>query len=104
MTDLTHDPAELTFEQQKELTAILEDYRNNPSNSNKYRYNLFAKIDEYLAQATRRAEVEGAIRELENLGFDKRLDDPILYCGEDRQVPRKDRIEALKRQLGKETK
>lgn len=40
--------AELTFEQQKEITRILEGYRANPSNSNKFRYELFAYIDSIL--------------------------------------------------------
>lgn len=39
---------ELTFEHQKEITRILEGYRSNPSNSNKYRYELFAYIEEHL--------------------------------------------------------
>lgn len=42
---------ELTFKQQQEITEILEQYRSNPSNSNKYRYHLFAYIDELLAPA-----------------------------------------------------
>jgi len=38
----------MTFEQQQEVTRILEAYRANPSNSNKYRFELFAYIDELL--------------------------------------------------------
>lgn len=44
------DPDELTFEQQQEITKRLEGYRSNPSNSNKWRYDLFAYINEQLAQ------------------------------------------------------
>lgn len=44
--------AELTFEQQQEITKILELYRRNPSNSNKYRYQLFAYIDDLLSAPT----------------------------------------------------
>lgn len=36
----------LTFEQQEEISAILENFRKNPSNSNKYRYELFAYIED----------------------------------------------------------
>lgn len=41
----------MDFEQQQEITKILEQYRNNPSNSNKYRFELFAYIDKALEQA-----------------------------------------------------
>jgi hypothetical protein len=47
MTNLEQE-IELTFAQQQELTKILELYRSNPSNSNKYRFQLFAQINEYL--------------------------------------------------------
>lgn len=54
----------MDFEQQQEVTKILEDYRNNPSNSNKYRFELFAYIDKALEQAEQAARVD----ELERLG------------------------------------
>jgi hypothetical protein len=47
-TERVSEP-ELTFEQQQEITKILELYRTNPSNSNKYRYQLFAYIDDLLS-------------------------------------------------------
>lgn len=37
---------ELTLGQQQDITDILENYRNNPSNSNKYRFELFAYIND----------------------------------------------------------
>jgi hypothetical protein len=49
----------MSFEQQQEITAILESYRTNPSNSNKYRFELFAYIDKILA--AHQAEVERII-------------------------------------------
>lgn len=42
--------SELTFCEQQQLTEILELYRSNPSNSNKYPYQLFAEIDVMFAQ------------------------------------------------------
>ena len=36
---------ELTFEQQQEISRIIENFKNNPSNSNKFRYELFAYIE-----------------------------------------------------------
>jgi hypothetical protein len=59
---------ELTFEQQEELTHILEAYRNNPSNSNKYRYQLFAKIDEYIASHAPAALLDRVERDSRNEG------------------------------------
>jgi hypothetical protein len=38
----------MTYQEQKEVDRILEDFRNNPSNSNKYRYELYAYIDELI--------------------------------------------------------
>lgn len=40
---------ELSFDQQQDITQILEAYRSNPSNSNKYRYELFEYINDLLA-------------------------------------------------------
>lgn len=40
----------LTFAQQQEITKRLEGYRTNPSNSNKWRYDLFAYIEELMAE------------------------------------------------------
>ena len=50
---------ELSFEQQQDITKILELYRSNPSNSNKYRFELFAKINSIVAHHTKEA-VEAA--------------------------------------------
>lgn len=41
---------ELTFAQQQEITKRLEGYRSNPSNSNKWRYDLFAYIEDLMSQ------------------------------------------------------
>lgn len=41
---------ELTVDQQEHITQILEGYRSNPSNSNKFRYDLFAYINELLGK------------------------------------------------------
>jgi hypothetical protein len=47
---------EMTFEQEQEVTRILEGYRSNPSNSNKFRYELFAYINELLVTPTTESE------------------------------------------------
>jgi hypothetical protein len=43
---------ELTFEQCQEIDKYLEDYKNNPSNSNKYRIGLHAYINEILSEVS----------------------------------------------------
>lgn len=44
---------ELSFDNQTDITGILEYYRSNPSNSNKYRYELFGYIDRILESRKR---------------------------------------------------
>ena len=53
---------EITFEQYQEIDKYLEDYKNNPSNSNKYRFGLHA----YTANLIAIKETERAIKELTN--------------------------------------
>lgn len=53
---------EMTFEQQKEVTTILENYRRNPSNSNKFRFELFAYIDALIQQVSDQRVREFAAR------------------------------------------
>lgn len=36
----------MTIEQQRQVNEILDNFLKNPSNRNKYRYHLFAFIDE----------------------------------------------------------
>lgn len=46
---------ELTFEQCQEVDKYLEDYKNNPSNSNKYRTGLHAYINELITSEVTKA-------------------------------------------------
>lgn len=54
----------LTFAQSQEIDKYLEDYRKNPSNSNKYRIGLHAYVNELLAAHTKatREQVVAEIR------------------------------------------
>lgn len=45
----TQDGNELTLAERKEIDAYLESYKNNPSNSNKYRIGLRAFIEELIS-------------------------------------------------------
>lgn len=38
----------MTYEQQVKVDEILDKFRDNPSNSNKYRHELYAYIDDLL--------------------------------------------------------
>lgn len=40
----------MTTEQRREVDRILEDFRKNPSNSNKYRHELYAFIDDLIEE------------------------------------------------------
>lgn len=52
----THDNSTLTFWATEQITAIIQQYRDNPSNSNKYRFELFAYIDDLLVDERRKVE------------------------------------------------
>lgn len=61
--DETVESNDLTFEQQQEVSVILENFRNNPSNSNKYRYELFAWIAAHYAAKEQEAVLRARIDE-----------------------------------------
>jgi hypothetical protein len=56
MTNTQDD--ELTLEQRKEVDAYLEGYKNNPSNSNKWRIGLHAYINELIQDRERQARID----------------------------------------------
>ena len=85
---MAEDSLELSFEHQQVLTEILEDYSNNPSNSNKYRYQLFAQIDEYLNVYTTNKIIE----ELEAAG----VPDYFYWNKDGRNITVGERIAELK--------
>lgn len=62
-------PEEITFEQKRFIDSLLENYRRNPSNSNKYRIGLHTAIeeiiDEKLTHYISKARVKEAVGELE---------------------------------------
>lgn len=62
---------ELSFGQQQEITGILEAYRSNPSNSNKYRHDLFAYVDRRIRQETIKAQIAEIGRFSEWYYFDR---------------------------------
>lgn len=109
MTTTPTGKLELTFEQQEEISELLEGYKNNPSNSNKFRYNLFAYIDEVMQQAIIKAMNEATIKELEALRKDllRRTEIPsdakfptrdlVVITGEVCADLVQERIKALKR-------
>ena len=63
----TQGEQELTFEQQQEVSAILEAFITNPSNSNKFRFGLYAWIAAHTTQAIELASVRARIDELNEL-------------------------------------
>jgi hypothetical protein len=74
------EATELTFPEQQRLTEILEQYRSNPSNSNKYRYHLFAEIDAIMTERVD-THIEAIRKELENKAVES-LDCKIVEHGE----------------------
>ena len=56
---------ELTFEQQQEIDRLGKLAYTPSSNSNKYRYDLYAYINAAVAEAVRAAEVRGASKAAE---------------------------------------
>lgn len=52
------DKAELTFEQQQEISQLLEQYSKRPSNSNKIRYQLFGYIDQHTEKRVAEARID----------------------------------------------
>lgn len=74
---------ELSFEQQQDITKILELYRANPSNSNKYRFELFAKINSIISHHTQEAvesRREAAKALLEDLYRHQAFGKDCSYC------------------------
>jgi hypothetical protein len=54
-------------------------------------------------QLIRRRELESQLQLLGNLGYDRRLDDPILFCGGNEAYPREQRLQELQAELDKLT-
>jgi len=69
---MTKTNDELTFEQQQEITVILEAYRANPSNSNKYRFELFEYVNK-LMESSLLQDRKRLIERLETGGVGKDL-------------------------------
>lgn len=56
---MTNQDGELTFAECQELDAFLEGYKNNPSNSNKWRIGLHAHVNELIHARETAAEKQG---------------------------------------------
>jgi hypothetical protein len=63
----------------------------------------FVTFGEALYPYMRRRELESQLQLLGNLGYDRRLDDPILFCGGNEAYPREQRLQELQAELDKLT-